>query len=94
VNLYTILGVACADEIFAALLFTDSYAAVQSLGITLTQLEFDQLNMTLSAGIGAGLPEAFAGVRGKICPPGQVCPWMIGKPGGQGCGSGQSQAAD
>lgn len=91
-NLYTILGAACADETFAELLFTDSYSAVQSLGITLTQMEFDQLNMTLSAGFGSGLPEAFAMLRGKICPPGQVCPWMIGKPNGQGCGT--SKAAD
>jgi hypothetical protein len=79
-NLYTILGAAVMNEDFARDLFHDPYAALRSLNIVLTNAEFAVLQDMLRRGEDNGLPMLFMELRGRICPPGMVCPWLISKP--------------
>ena len=85
-NLYTILGAACSSEEFANLLFTDPYAAARLLNLNLTDQELEALKTMVANGLKAGAQMTFAELRGKICPPNGVCPWVVV----QGCGSGQA----
>ena len=79
-NLYTILGAAVMNEDFATELFHDPYAALRSLNIVLTNAEFAVLQDMLKRSDEKELPRLFMELRGRICPPGMVCPWLIAKP--------------
>jgi hypothetical protein len=76
-NLYAILGAAVMNEKFAEELFREPYAAVNSLNITLTTAEFAVLLDMIKRGGENGLPKLFMELRGRICPPGMVCPWIL-----------------
>ncbi|HEY7096126.1 MAG TPA: hypothetical protein VH437_05340 [Terriglobales bacterium] len=75
-NLYILLGAACWDEAFAQKLLSDPLAAAQDLGLQLTPGEIDWLNNAMAAGRSNGLIDVFRELRGRICPPGGVCPGL------------------
>ena len=79
-NLYIILGAACSDAEFLELLFKDPEEAARSLNLSLTDEELDQLNASVAAARSTGAKSAFEELRGKICPPHGVCPWVTRNP--------------
>jgi len=77
-NLLIIFGAACSDGSFLELLFKDPEAAAEFLGLELTDDELAQLNASIEAGRRDDAQATFAELRMKICPPGGVCPWVMG----------------
>ena len=76
-NLYAILGAAVMNEDVAKELFRDPHGALNLLNIVLTNAEFAVLQDMLKRGEENKLPMLFMELRGRICPPGMVCPWLI-----------------
>jgi hypothetical protein len=76
-NLYAILGVAVTNGDFADDFFRDPRAAVMSLNIILTNAEFLVLQDMIKRGTENGMQKVMLDMRGRICPPGMVCPWIV-----------------
>jgi hypothetical protein len=74
-NLYTLLGVALADEEFGELFFDNPLEAARSLGLVLSKAELDTLEAIVATD---GLEKHFGAVRTRVCP-NPPCAWSLAR---------------
>jgi len=91
-NLYAILGAAVINGEFAEDLFRDPRAAVKSLNIILTDAEFVVLQDIVKRGTENGMRKVMLDLRGRICPPGMVCPWILATREPKDCNTSEAAA--